>query len=358
VNADGQGYQLVATELEICPSAQGFAHAMQVGYSLRTDLVELFARYLAGRPLIFVGTEQWSEFLFEQLAFCRALAEAGGQGYVLFDLPIRTIAEEVRAGQRWQLPLFGIHTKPSLWDDDVLARIRRHGLERFLWPDDDTWPDTVGEAVVFRFGYFDCFAPARLQQFIRWQEQGATLLNSILFILDSKVILAALGVPAVRQQIAAADANALAVLDRCIPETILLDVDCVPRLKHEKDGWVIKFAGFDRNNQAWGGRSLQIGAAHTADSWRRTLEQYLQLPWPVVAQRLAPSARIDIAYLGSDNQPHWMRQGFTRLRSFLLRDPRQPASVRVGGSHLTVVAATAKVAESLSSVQAPIIFQK
>ena len=31
LSGDGQGYQLVATELEICPSAQGFAQAMQVG---------------------------------------------------------------------------------------------------------------------------------------------------------------------------------------------------------------------------------------------------------------------------------------------------------------------------------------
>src|SRR5262245_20817487 len=59
-------YQLVATEIEICPSAHGFAHAMQVGYGLPTDLVDGFVRLLAGRELLFVSTGEWSEFLFEQ----------------------------------------------------------------------------------------------------------------------------------------------------------------------------------------------------------------------------------------------------------------------------------------------------
>ncbi|MDQ3248483.1 MAG: hypothetical protein M3Q45_04665, partial [Chloroflexota bacterium] len=106
-------YQLVATELEICPSAHGFAHAMQVGYGLRTDLVEMFAHWLDGRELLFVGTSQWSEFLLEQLAFCRALAQFGVRGRVLYDLPVATIAEEVRSGKRWQPPIFGIVSKPS-----------------------------------------------------------------------------------------------------------------------------------------------------------------------------------------------------------------------------------------------------
>jgi hypothetical protein len=76
-------YQLVATELEICPSAHGFAHALQLGYGLDTDLVAAFARLLGGRELLFAGTSQWSEFLFEQLAFCQALAERGARARAL-----------------------------------------------------------------------------------------------------------------------------------------------------------------------------------------------------------------------------------------------------------------------------------
>ena len=43
------GLWLVATELESCPSAQGFAHAMQAGYGLAPDLASAFAHFLAGR---------------------------------------------------------------------------------------------------------------------------------------------------------------------------------------------------------------------------------------------------------------------------------------------------------------------
>ncbi len=99
-------YQLVATELEICPSAHGFAHAMQVGYGLHTDLVEQFAQLLAGRELIFAGTNQWSEFLFEQLAFCRALADIGRAGVCSTICPSRRLLPAcvvVSAGNRRSL---------------------------------------------------------------------------------------------------------------------------------------------------------------------------------------------------------------------------------------------------------------
>src|SRR5215207_3582695 len=105
-------YRLVATELEICPSAHGFAHALQAGYQLDTDLVAAFARLLAGRELLFVGTSQWNEFLFEQLAFCRALAEMGARGRVLYDQPIAAMAAQIRTRERWRTPMFGIAEQP------------------------------------------------------------------------------------------------------------------------------------------------------------------------------------------------------------------------------------------------------
>ena len=188
-------YRLVATELEICPSAHGFAHALQAGYQLDTDLVAAFARLLGGRELLFVGTSQWNEFLFEQLAFCRALAEVGARGRVLYDQPIATMAAQIRSGERWRTPMFGIAEQPATWDDDIVGRIHAHGFERFLWPDAPDWPQTVGDALVFRFGYFDCFAADKLQRMLDWQAAGATMLNPTMFILDSKVIMAALQLP-------------------------------------------------------------------------------------------------------------------------------------------------------------------
>ncbi|MCL4298574.1 MAG: hypothetical protein KJ077_22745 [Anaerolineae bacterium] len=344
----------VATELEICPSAHGYAQAMQTGYGLPPDLVESFARYLNGRELLLVGTQQWSEFLFEQLAFCGALAEVGSRARVLYDLPVRVMADQIRQGQRWQPPLFGIKQKPPAWNDNLLERIRAHGFEPFLWPDETGWPEAVGDAVLFRFGYVDCFGPDKLRYFERWRRQGAAVLNPPAFFLDSKAVMVALNLPLVREYVTGTDPNTLAVLDRCIPETLLLRQETLPRLVAEKDAWVIKYAGFDGGNQAWGGRSLQLGLSHSAASWREVLAQALQLPWPVVAQRIVPSTQVDIAYVDSQGEVQLMKQGVTRLRTFFLR---QGAAAVACGSHLTVAGGTIQVSEATDTVQAPILFR-
>jgi hypothetical protein len=374
--------RLIATELEICPSAQGFAHAMQVGYDLTTDMVDAFVRVLDGRELLIVCSGQWSEFLFDQLAFSRALAAVGIRARVLCDAPIATIAECARSGAIWRAPMFGVREQPAEWDVDVVRRIRDNGFEACLWPNTDGWPDSAGDAVVFRFGYFDCFSAELLQRLVGWQAAGATFLNPTQFILDSKAVMAALGLPAVRRHIHARDPNALASLDDCIPETLLVEPEVIGRLQREQSEWVIKYAGFDRGNQAWGGRSLQVGALHAPDSWAQLLQSSLELPWPVVAQRFTPSARLDIAYLDGQDTPRLMRQGATRLRAFMLRDarnlplslasksnlPLSPAwergtggeglpRVTTCGVHLTVSGGAVQVSESTDAVQAPVVFE-
>jgi hypothetical protein len=354
---EGQACRFVATELEIAPSAQGFAHAMQVGYGLPTDLAAGMAKLLRGRSLLFAGTAQWSEFLFEQLAFCRALAAYGERGYVLLDRPIAQIAAEVRAGQRWAPPLFGLPTRPANWDDDVLGRVERQGLTPYLWPEDANWPERVGDAVVFRFGYFDSFAPATLHRFAQWQAQGAIFLNPLQFMLDSKVILAAALLPGVRQHLAERSPQAVATLADALPETRLLEEALLPQLFDEQEAWIIKFAGYDGGNQAWGGRSLQIGAELAPAAWREAVRTACHLPWPVVAQRMTPSVRVDLAYFDDAGEVSWLRQGSTRLRSFFMRNPEELGHVQVGGTHITVVADGVKVAESVMAVQVPVVFR-
>ncbi len=347
----GAGYQLVATELELCPSAQGYAHAMQLGYGLAPDLVRGLAELLAGRELLVLVTGRWSEFLFDQLALCRALAEHGARARVLCDPPLAQIAAEVARGERWRPPMFGVSTLPAGWDPDLMGRIARHGLGPHLYTADAEWPQEVGDAFVFRFGYFDCFAPARLDLMRRWEQAGASFLNPTAFILESKAVLAALGLPEVRARIAAADPAALATLDRCIPATLLLRPELAERLLREREGWVLKFAGYDQAGGAWGGRSLQVGALHTPATWAEVVAAYLELPWPVVAQRAAPSAGIDISYFGETGSPAVLR-GATRLRCYMLRGATSGAY----GAHLTVSGGPG-VSEATDAVQAPVAFE-
>ena len=346
-------YRLAATELEICPSAQGYAHAMQRGYALAPDLAEAYAGLLAGRELLIVATAQWSEFLWDQLAFCRALAEHGAHARVLLDIPAAELAARVRSGAAWQPPMFGIPARPPGWDADIPARLARHSLAQFLDPS-EAWPADVGDALVFRFGYLECFSPAQRARMAEWQARGAQFLNPPAFYLDSKVVMAALDLPALRQQIEATSPGALAALDRGIPETRLLLPETAAQLRAEKDEWVIKYAGFDRGEQAWGGRSLAIGAHFSAPEWAALLESSLALPWPVVAQRSAPSARIAIAYEDANGQQAWLR-GTTRLRGFLLR---AAGSATAAGTHLTVAGGAGRVAEGTDTVQAPVVFRE
>ena len=366
VALDNGALHIAVTELEMCPSAHGWAHAMQTAYGLDTDLADTFAQFQGGRELLFVGTEKWSEFVIEQLAFCRALAERGARARVLYDVPLEVMAREFRAGTRWQPPMFGINSRPEGWNNDLFSRLRTHDLLQFSL---DEWPTEAGDAVIFRFGYLGDFAPEAAAHFQRWASSGAIFLNPPTFFWESKALMAAFGLPSVR---AALPPTTRVVLDQHFPETQILQSSNLDSLTESKNRWVLKFAGFASGQQAWGGRSLQIGAQHTERSWRRVIEQYLALPFPVVAQRLAPTAQVDIEYVDASGNVQVMGNGFTRLRTFFLREDspspatkeqERVASLRPGGevaavgSHLTVTGGSMQVSESTDSVQAPVIFQ-
>ncbi len=351
VTRDG-ALDFVATELEICPSAHGFAHAMQRGYGLAEDLVDAYRRLAAGRELLFVGSSEWSEFIIEQLAFCRALQEAGCRARVLYDRPLAAIAGDFAAGRIWQPPMFGLPSRGGDWNDDLLARLREHDLLRAAWVDDDDWPETLDDTLVFRFGYLECFTERRRVRMTRWQQQGTAFVNPTHFALESKCVMAALGLPSVRDEIAARDGEALAVLDRCIPETRLLSRANLDAIAAQRPQWLTKYAGFDASNRAWGGRSLVIGESCDDAGWRESLQQAVELPWPVVAQRLAHSQRDDVDWLDETGGARRSSEAVSRLRSFLLRDGEQAV---VCGSHLTWDVST-RVSEGSEAVQAPVSF--
>jgi hypothetical protein len=314
---------------------------MQVGYGMQPDLVEATARLLDGRTLLFAGTREWGAFIWEQLAISRALEAHGAHGRVWFDAPIEACAES------WQPPMFGVAEKPADWNDDVLARLRPFNdlVLRDL-------PDKGDDLMVFRFGYLDCFAIEVLHQLAGLERTGATFLNPTHFAFDSKAVMAALQLPSVRMHI---DTAHLATLDWAIPETHVLTGALLPRLRGEKDAWVLKFAGFDKGQQAWGGRSLQVGAGMTQNAWNDVLRRYCDLPFPVVAQRAAPTATLDVDYFDvPDGRQLQTLRGPSRIRSFFVRDG---AGVAICGTHLTVSPGSGGVSESIDSVQAPVVFR-
>lgn len=353
---DGR-YRLVATELESCPAAQGYAHAMQVAYGLGADLADWFARFLRGRPLLFVGTVQWSELLFEQLAFCRALAERGATAYILYDRPLRDIADQAARAELWNPPMCDVPRDTPGWNDDVLGRLRARDLLRFVWPGDKRWPETVGDAVVFRFGYFDNFSPGSLRAFARWRGGGATFLNPLSYYLESKSVMAAARLPSVRAALATIDNAFPNALDRALPETHLLRPNIIPLLTDEPANWVLKIAGYDGDNRAWGGRGVQFGNEHSREAWNSSLCEAAWLPWPFVVQRRRPSAPADIDYYDADGRVSRLVGANIRLRAFLLRDDADRARVAVGGVHVTA-AARGKVSEAIDAVQAPVQFDR
>lgn len=357
---------VAATELEICPSAQGYVHAMQLAYGLRPDLVPALAdlvKKCGAQAFVFVCTVEWSEFWWEQLAICRALADYGVRGYVYLSTPIHTLAEQVQRGELWQPPIFGVPHKPALWQDDVLARIDAGGFAPYVLH--DLAAVSPSSAIYFRFGYFDCFSPLLMQQLAKLEQQGAIFLNPTSFVYENKAVMAALHLNALQKDLLQRDADAPQVLATCIPETYVLaraadarkfaDATISPeRLCHERADWVLKFAGFDKGNQAWGGRSLQIGAQHNEATWREVVARYVDLPFPVVAQRVSPSQQVDIDFYAGDDRKT-LRNGTTRLRSFMFRDVTS-GGITIAGSHLTISGGTMQVSEGSGAVQTPIVF--
>ena len=130
-----------------------------------------------------------------------------------------------------------------------------------------------------------------------------------------------------------------------------MTAEALPALLDEREQWVIKYAGFDGDNRAWGGRSVRFGGDGDLDAWRTSLCEALKFPWPVVAQRLVPSARADLDYYDARGAVGRLTGGHTRLRAFLLRDA---GNVLAAGSHLTV-SAQAAVSEGTDAVQAPVV---
>ena len=345
------GPQFVLTEIEIAPFSHGCAEAMQIAYGVTADTVKTFADFLAGRELIFLGTEAWSVYLFDQLAFCRMLAEVGARGRVHFDRPVAEMEAEIQAGRRWTLPIRGVDNPPEPWQPSLLKHLRRHQLEEYVL---DEMPLLDDDAVLFRFGYVDSFAPSQWAQVKQWQANGTTIVNPFAYYLDSKVLLTGLQDETIRRRL---DDATLGVLDLCIPETMVVNAAALPKLLDEQAEWLIKYAGFDVGGESWGGQSINFGRELTPTAWREMLLESQRLAWPVVAQRVAMTTRVSLAHYQENGTYVAGQKGYSRLRTFFLRrDIGGGGETMHCGSHLTVTAEMNVSEQAQGAIQTPIEF--
>lgn len=79
---------------------------------------------------------------------------------------------------------------------------------------------------------------------------------------------------------------------------------------------------------------------------------YLDLLFPVVAQRAVPSARVDLDYTGANDEQRRMHGGNTRLRCFMLRE----GDAVVCGAHLAASDHQGEVSEGTGAIQAQVMF--
>ncbi|MCX6781223.1 MAG: hypothetical protein NT003_03880 [Candidatus Magasanikbacteria bacterium] len=347
----------VITEIESCPAGQGMTHAMQAGYKLSLDMVDEFVAMLAGRPFIVLSTSEWAEYVFDQATFCKALRDRGVDARVLFDSTLEKIHDHAMAN--WVAPAGLPEHLQSAWSRDFLGRLDKLGFLEFVSGVEVVdLPETVGDAVVFRFGYFDNFAPATIARMEQWQDAGAEISNPLQFPLESKSLMAAVKLPSVRAWIATnCGDEELAVLDRCLADTVVVGTEFgdLESLRNYRAHLVTKFAAWDGNNESWGARSLVVGHSVSGVEWNRSLGELNALPHPVVAQHLIASTLHSAAFIDAAGVHGTVTNARTRLTPFFLRG--NDGVVRHGGSMITLREGTMRIHGASDAVEGPVVYK-
>jgi len=347
----------VITELESAPAGHGMLHAMQCGYGFNTDIVDHFVRYLDGRAYIVFATHEWSEYLWDQATFCAALRERGVDARVIFDRTIKHIHEDVR--QSWQPPKDALADAIQGWNNDFIGRLDCTRFNEFV---DGSHPmhlnGHAGDAVVFRFGYFDNFSVEALECLRRWQTHGATITNPLQFSLENKALMAAVWLPEVAALIHKRDPAAVGVLRACVAETRLLDPTFtdMSEIGQDRNYWLTKFGAWDGENKSWGSRSLVVGAQLRPDAWIKHLTESLRLPHPVIAQHVIRSMTESVAYVDTKGVLRVLDEARTRLTPFFLRS-KEGCALHCG-SLITLRAKTMRVHGATDAVEAPVVYAR
>ncbi len=355
--------RLVITELESCPAGQAMTHAMQVGYGLNQDMVTSFGRYLNGRPYVVYATHEWSEYIYDQVAFVHALRQLGVDAWMTFDRPLSTVLEKAKS---WQAPKDASDKIKQQWDTNVLSHLQQFGfdelIERSVSEDGCPGRPLLPGTVMFRFGYFDNFSQRTLALMQQWNSQGVNIINPLQFPLESKSLMATIKLPFVRQEITSRGfGHLLSVLDQSVAETRVLlggfwgasQPEQMDEFLRDQTFWLCKFAAWDGNNKSWGSRSLGFGSRLSQKDWAAMLNQYSELPHPTVMQHIIASNRFNVGYV-EEGIVNVLFNGKTRLTPFLLRTGDNEAVH--AGSTITLRAHTDRIHGATDAVEAPVIF--
>lgn len=335
---------LVATELETAPAGEGMAHTMETGYEIPTTMLDRMVEYLDGRPHLVFMTSAWAEYIWEICVFVKALRDRGVDARVLFNEPLEEVHARVNTPhdptrERLGLPQIGWGKARTdmpqwmrdEWEDskDFLGRLTRYGFREFvggMHPKD--MPRQMGAAVVKRFGYFDNLPKESLELLLAWRRSGATIQNGLGFAYESKVMMTAAHVPAVRSWIQERNERMVAMLDMHLAETRLLHPRLInlsalkgddPRREECRPLWLTKFPGYDGNEQSWGARSVEFGAGMTQTQWMELIDKRMELPHPVVAQHAINQEQFHVPYVDERDVVRLATAQRPRLTPFLLR---------------------------------------
>lgn len=359
-------FHLVATELESAPAGEGMAHAMEYGYGLPTTMADEFVRYLDGRPYVVLFTAPWAEYMWETALFVAELRRRGVDATILVNRPLDEVHAGIQTSPDWANPPKDAPTwVKDGWQagKDFLGRLAQHGFREFVRgvrPED--LPETVGTAAVKRFGYYDNLGAATVERMERWRKSGATIVNGLSPLYETKVLMAAAQLPGVRDWIRTRDERALAVLDVHLAETRLLDPAYIrisalkgedPREEECRQLWLTKFAAWDGMEQSWGARSVEFGVKHTQASWTGQIEERMKLGWPVVAQHFIAMTEFNTGYVDHEGRVQVLTGVRPRFTPFLLRG-KNGRAVCTGGT--MTLRHDYKIHGATNAVEMPVVF--
>lgn len=373
-NRDGS-YKLVITELESCPAGHGMAHAMQAGYNLPTLMLDRFVEFLAGRDYVVFATAEWSEYVFDQAVFCKALQNRGVNARIIFDAPLEQIWIQAAA---WTRPK---DLPPHLeWNTNLKQRLQNSGLLELVsglpafnavpgisMPGKDVDREAAealgiktgkNQTALFRFGYFDNFSPSTIRPLCGLSLFGVKIFNPMQFFLESKGLMAAIGLTNVREEIMRRDRSgeALRILDTHVATTRMLDPEFTnfEELLRDRALWLTKIAAWDGNNLCWGARGLTFGSQKGDKAWTDHLDEASARPYPMVAQHAINARRFNLAFADYTGIARLMLNARSRLTPFLLRAEGHRAVH--AGSTITLRTDTLRVHGASDAVEAPVEF--